>query len=169
MSLEQNKSNYSKLAKYFHWGFVIIFIYGVAKQVENLNQLEDRSFLRFEIIFALFFLCLLAIRFVYMNKTQNTSLPYETPKAQKIAAKIVHNGMYLLLAGTAISGLIIGILYWVGIKDGIYINITIIIHEFIVNSLYWLIGAHIIAASYHRLKKDGVWSSMVPLFKESKK
>ena len=104
-----------------------------------------------------------------MKKTQNTSLPYETPRAQKIAAKIVHNGMYLLLAGTAMSGLIIGILYWVGIKDGIYINITIIIHEFIVNSLYWLIGLHIIAASYHRLKKDGVWSSMVPLFKEFKK
>ena len=169
MSLGNNKSNYSKLAKYFHWGFVIIFIYGVAKQVESLNQLEDRSFLRFEIIFALFFLVLLAIRFIYMKKTQKSSLPYETPNEQKIAAKIVHNGMYLLLAGTAMSGLIIGILYWVGIKDGIYINITIIIHEFIVNSLYWLIGLHIIAASYHRLKKDGVWSSTVPLFKESKK
>ena len=58
MSLGNNKSNYSKLAKYFHWSFVIIFIFGVAKQVENLNQLEDISFLRFEIIFAIFFLCL---------------------------------------------------------------------------------------------------------------
>ena len=169
MSLEQNKSNYSKLAKYFHWSFVIIFIFGVAKQVENLNQLEDISFLRFEIIFAIFFLIFLAIRFIYMKKTQNTSLPYDTPRAQKIAVKIVHNGMYLLLAGTAMSGLIIGILYWVGIKDGIYINISIIIHEFIVNSLYWLIGLHVIAACYHRLKKDGVWSSMVPLCKEFKK
>ena len=93
-----------------------------------------------------------------------------TPKPQKIAAKIVHNGMYLLLAGTAISGLIIGILYWVGIKDGIYINITIIIHEFIVNSLYWLIGLHIIAASLPpSQEKDGVWSSMVLFLKESKK
>ena len=169
MSLDKNNSEYSKIAKLLHWGFVLLFIYGVAKQVENLNQLEDISILRFEIIFALFFLALLAIRFIYMKKTQNTSLPCETPRAQKIAVKIVHNGMYILLAGTAMSGLTIGILYWVGIKDGIYINITIIIHEFIVNSLYWLIGAHIIAASYHRLKKDGVWSSMVPLFKESKK
>ena len=168
MSLEQNNSSYSKLAKFFHWGFVIIFIYGVAKQVENLNQLEDTSFFRFEIIFALFFLVLLTIRFIYMKKTQYTSLPDETSKVQKLAAKIVHNGMYLLLAGTAISGLIIGILYWLGFKEGIYIDITIFIHEFLVNALYWLIGIHIIAATYHRLKKDGVWSSMVPLFKEKK-
>ena len=125
--------------------------------------------MRFEIIVALFFLVLLAIRFIYIKKTQNTFLPHETPRAQKIAAKIVHNGMYLLLAGTAMSGLIIGILYWVGIKDGIYINITIIIQELIVNSLYWFIGLHVIAACYHHLKKDSVWSSMAPLFKEFKK
>ena len=125
--------------------------------------------MRFEIIVALFFLVLLAIRFIYIKKTQNTFLPHETPRAQKIAAKIVHNGMYLLLAGIAISVFIIGILYWVGIKDGIYINITIIIHGFIVNSLYWLIGLHVIAACYHCLKKDGFWSSTVPLFKDFKK
>ena len=168
MSLGNNKSNYSKLAKYFHWGFVIIFIYGVAKQVESLNQLEDRSFLRFEIIFALFFLVLLAIRFIYMKKTQKSSLPYETPNEQKIAAKIVHMGMYILLSGVAISGLTIGFLFWLGFKNDFFIEIVISIHEFIVNLLYWFIGIHILAASYHRLKKDGVWSSMVPFFKEYK-
>jgi cytochrome b561 len=39
-------------------------------------------------------------------------------------------------------------------------------HELAVSIIYWLIGIHILAAIYHRLKKDGVWSSMVPLWKE---
>ena len=166
MNQEINKSNYSKLAKLFHWGFVILFIYGIAKQVDDINQLEDISFLRFEIYFALFFLSLLIIRFIYMKTTQKTSLPNNVPKEQKIAAKIVHNGMYLLLGGTVISGLMIGFLFWLGIKEGYILDITITFHELIINLLYFLIGIHIIAATYHRLKKDGVWSSMVPFFKE---
>ena len=53
-------------------------------------------------------------------------------------------------------------------KNDLFIEIVISIHEFIVNLLYWFIGIHILAATYHRLKKDGVWSSMVPFFKEYK-
>ena len=168
MNLKKNKSNYSTLAKIFHWGYVIFFAYGVAKQVDNLSQLEDSFFFRFEITFALIFLTLLIIRFVYMTKTQKTSLPIDTPKSQKIVAKIVHLGMYVLLASVAISGLIIGLLFWLGFKNDFFIEIVISIHEFIVNLLYWFIGIHIFAATYHRLKKDGVWSSMVPFFKEYK-
>ena len=65
MSLHKNKSNYSKIAKLFHWVFVILFVYGVAKQLDNINQLEDISFFRFEICFAIIFLFLLSIRFIY--------------------------------------------------------------------------------------------------------
>ena len=168
MSLDKSNSNYSKLAKIFHWGFVILFIYGVSKQVEDINQLEDISLFRFEIIFSLIFLILLIIRFIYMKTTQTSSLPVRTPKAQKTAAKIVHNGMYALLAGTVLSGLLIGFLYWGNKNGSMLITITIFVHEIIINILYLFIGVHIIAATYHRLKKDGVWSSMTPLFKEKK-
>ncbi len=166
MSLEKNNSEYSKVAKLFHWGFVILFVYGVAKQVEDINQLEDNTFFRFEIIFALIFLFLLIIRFIYMKTTQHTSIPKDTPKVQKISAKIVHNGMYALLAGTALSGLFIGLLFWIKVKDGILIETIIFIHELNINLLYWFIGIHIFAATYHRLKRDKVWSSMVPFLKE---
>ena len=138
----------------------------MAKQVDDIEQLEDRFFFQFEIVFALLFLFLLVIRFVYMSKTQETSLPDDTPKSQKIAARIVHLGMYTTLAGTAITGLLIGLFFWLGFKDGLFIDFLTAIHSFIVNALYWLIGIHIIAAIYHRLKKDGVWTSMVPFFKE---
>ena len=168
MSLDKNNSQYSLIAKLFHWGFVLLFVYGVAKQVDDINQLEDIAFFRFEIIFAITFLFLLLIRLIYMKKTQKTSLPQDTPKVQKIAAKVVHNGMYALLTGTALSGLFIGFLFWIEIKDGIIINFIIIIHELSINLLYWFIGIHILAATYHRLKRDGVWSSMVPFLKEKK-
>ena len=161
-----DKKKYSYLAKFWHWGFVLLFVYGVAKQVDDIEQLEDRFFFQFEIIFALLFLFLLVIRFVYMSKTQETSLPDDTPKSQKIAARIVHLGMYVTLAGTAITGLLIGLFFWLGFKDGLFIEFLTGIHSFVVNALYWLIGIHIIAAIYHRLKKDGVWNSMVPFFKE---
>ena len=169
MSLDKNNSQYSKTAKLFHWSFVLLFAYGVAKQVEDINQLENSSFLQFEVIFALIFLFLLIIRFVYMKTTQKTSIPKDTPKVQKLAAKIVHNGMYIFLAGTVLSGLFIGFLYWLGIKTGFFIELIIAIHEIIINILYWFIGIHIFAATHHRLKRDGVWSSMVPFLKEKDK
>ena len=168
MSLDKYNSEYSKIAKLFHWGFVLLFVYGVAKQVQDIKQLEDSSFFRFEIIFALIFLFLLLIRLIYMKTTQKTSLPEDTPKVQKILAKIVHNGMYALLTGIVLSGLLIGFLFWIEFNDGTLINIIIIFHELNVNLLYWFIGIHIIAATYHRLKRDGVWSSMVPFLKEKK-
>ena len=120
----------------------------------------------FEIIFALAFLLLLIIRFVYMKTTQQSSIPEHTSKSQKLAAKIVHYGMYICLALIPFTGLIIGWLFWLDLKDGFLINSVIATHEFTVSIIYWLIGFHIVAATYHRLKKDGVWSSMVPFWKE---
>ena len=168
MSLDKNNLQYSKIAKLFHWGFILLFVYGVAKQVDDINQLEDKAFFRFEIIFAVIFLFLLLIRLIYMKTTQKTSLPEDTTKAQKLAAKIVHNGMYALLISTVLSGLLIGLLFWLGFKNTLLINLTISIHEIIINLLYLFIVIHIIAAIYHRLRRDGVWSSMVPFFKENK-
>ena len=166
MSSQTPKRKYSFFAKFLHWGFVFLFIYGVAKQVNEIEQLEDQFFFQFEIIFAVIFLFLLSIRFVYMSKTQETSLPNDTSKIQKIAARTVHLGMYSTLAGTAITGLLIGLFYWLGFSEGLFIDFLTAIHSFVVNALYWLIGIHIIAAVYHRFKKDGVWNSMVPFLKE---
>ena len=164
---QRNRTEHSFLAKTFHWGFVILFGYGIYKQIDNINQLEDISLLKSEIIFALAFLLFLGVRFLYMTKTQKTALPAETSKTQKLAAKIVHWSMYTCLAGIAGSGLLIGYLFWLGFKDRLLIEFTISIHEFFVSIIYWLILIHILAALYHRLRKDNVWSSMVPFWKEN--
>ena len=166
MNNQKNKKQYSLFAKFWHWGFVLLFIYGVAKQVDEIEQLEDQFYFQFEVVFALLFLFLLTIRFVYMSKTQKTSLPDDTSKIQKIAARTVHLGMYTTLAGTAITGLSIGLFYWLGFRQGLFIDFLTAIHSFVVNTVYWLVGIHIVAAIYHRLKNDGVWNSMVPFFRE---
>ena len=157
---------FSSIAKLMHWGFVLLFIYALLKQIDELNQLEDVALLRFEVIFAGVFVILLLIRFVYMKTTQKSSLPDSTPKSQVLAAKFVHSRMYICLALIPLTGLLIGLLFWLGLKDGFLIDIAVAAHEFAVSVIYWLIGLHILAAVYHRLKKDGVWSSMVPFLKE---
>ena len=162
----ESKSNFSSIAKFMHWGFVLLFIYGLLKQIDELNQLEDKALLQFEVIFATVFVLLLLIRFIYMKTTQKSSLPDSTPKSQLLAARVVHYGMYACLALIPLTGLLIGLLFWLGFEDGFLINTVVEVHEFSVSIIYWLIGLHILAAIFHRLKNDGVWSSMVPFLKE---
>jgi cytochrome b561 len=160
-------TKYSTTAKVFHWGFVGLFAYGIAKQVDDISQLEDFALLRFELVFATLLILLLAVRFLYMTKTQTSSLPSETSSFQKLAAKLVHLGMYASLTTIALSGILIGCIYWMGMKEGLLIESIITVHELAVTVSYWLIGIHIAAAVFHRFKNDGVWNSMVPVWKET--
>jgi len=166
--VEIAKPSYTLTAKIFHWSFVILFAYGISKQIDNINQLEDLALLKFEIAFALLFILFLMARFVYMNRTQKSSLPPDTPAVQRALAKAVHFGMYIGMVSIALSGLVIGCLYWLGLKSGIIIETIIGWHEVSVSIVYWLVGLHLIGAIYHRFKNDGVWESMTPSLKREK-
>ena len=166
--VQVKKPIYSLTAKIFHWSFVIVFAYGITKQIDNINQLEDLALLKFEISFALLFILFLVTRFVYMTRTQKSSLPPDTPRAQKVLAKAVHYGMYIGMISIAFSGLVIGTLYWLGLKSGIIIETLIGWHEASVSIVYWLVGLHLIGAIYHWFKNDGVWQSMIPTLKRGK-
>ena len=166
--VEMTKPSYSITAKIFHWSFVILFAYGISKQINNINQLEDLALLKFEIAFALLFILFLVTRFVYMKRTQKSSLPHDTPMLQRVIAIAVHYGMYIGMISIAFSGLVIGCLYWFGLKSGVIIKTLIGWHELSVSIVYWLVGLHLIGAIYHRLKNDGIWQSMVPTLKRGK-
>ena len=43
------------LARFLHWGFIILYSYGIFKQIDELSQLEDTGLLIFEVIFASLF------------------------------------------------------------------------------------------------------------------
>ncbi len=166
--IEITKPSFSLTAKIFHWSFVVLFSYGISKQIENINQLEDLAILKFEISFALLFILFLVIRLIYMTQTQRSSLPPSTPKAQKTLARMVHYGMYIGMISIAFSGLLIGCLYWLGLKVGITIDAIIAWHEASVSIIYWLIGLHLLGAIFHLVKNDGVWESMAPTLKRRK-
>jgi cytochrome b561 len=54
------------------------------------------------------------------------------------------------------------------LKSGIFIELTVGLHELSISTMYWLIAIHVSAAIFHRFRNDGVWSSMVPFLKEGK-
>ena len=49
-------NSHTRLAKFIHWIFTLLYAYGIFKQVDDLNELEDASLLNFEILFAIVFL-----------------------------------------------------------------------------------------------------------------
>lgn len=158
--------SYSLTAKIFHWGVAVLFAYGIFKQLDNVSQLRDGDLLRFELVFALVFLLILLVRFVYMRNYQQSALPPQTSEWQKRAAKFVHLALYASLALIAISGIIIGLLFLAGWQTGLAMNAALGLHEISVSLSYWLIGLHVAAAIAHRLKGDGVWSAMTPFWTE---
>ena len=157
---------HSSAARAFHWGFVFVFAYGLIKQVDEVEELEDQTFLIEEVVFATIFLVILLVRFVYMRTTRPTALPPDADKAVSRLAQFVHMSMYLSLAMLAVSGLAIGGMFALGTRDGSVFASVLWAHE----ALYWvsvnLIIVHVLGALYHRRLGDGVWSAMVPSFRE---
>ena len=74
--------------------------------------------------------------------------------------------MYISMGLIAASGLVIGALYTMFGPGGIFMTVALFVHETSVTASYWLIGLHVIAAVYHRFLRDGVWSSMVSIWRE---
>ena len=101
-----------------------------------------------------------------MKKKYKSSLPSETLIIHRLAAKVIHISMYVTLSRIAISGLGIGSFFWFSYQKTYLIEFTILVHELLFSVAIWLISLHVLAAIYHRVRHDFVWSSMVPFFKE---
>ncbi len=158
--------SYSFIAKFMHWAFMGVFAYGVINQVDEVDELENSTLLLEEVFFTLIFLFLLLFRFIYMRSVRADMPQLDMPKNLILLARTVHLGMYVSLALIAVTGLIIGGLYNSGVKDGLMLEAILLLHEIIFWISVNLMGLHIAGAIYHRLKGDGVWSAMVPIFKE---
>ena len=163
----QRVRSYSLLAKCMHWAFIGVFAYAVINQVDEVEELESFTLLVAEVIFAMIFLALLLYRFIYMRSVKAAMPQLEFPKNLILLARIVHLGMYVSLALIAVTGLIIGGLYYFGVKEGLVMEAILLLHEIIFWTSVNLMGLHIAGAIYHRLKGDGVWSAMVPILKEA--
>ena len=120
------KNSHTNIAKLFHWGFILLYCYGLLKQLNDLSQLEDPNLLTFEVIFASLFLFIVLMRYFYMRHFETFLGAYEPiPLGHKFAAKVIHKSMYLCLALLPLSGLLIAGLFKLGVKSGILQNFAI--------------------------------------------
>ena len=160
-------SNHTPLAKLIHWTFIPLYTYGIFKQVDNLNELEDPSLLNFEILFATVFLIIVLLRYFYMKDTPTLlGAHYDVHKGHLFIAKTVHGLVYFSLIMLPATGLLIAALFSLEMGG---VEIAIVIHEFSAFLSYVVIALHVGATLYSRIKGEGLWNAMVPVWKESGK
>jgi len=162
-----NMNSHTFLAKTIHWTFSILYAYGIIKQVDDLDELEDASLLNFEIIFAFIFLIVVMVRFFYMKDAKTLlGANYEMHKGHLFIAKATHRIIYFSLIMLPTTGLLIAGMFNFGIPG---MRIALALHEIAAFLSYVTIAIHIFASLYSRLKGEGIWNAMVPIWQESKK
>ena len=160
-------NSHTTLAKFIHWIFTLLYAYGIFKQVDDLNELEDASLLNFEILFATIFLIIVLIRYFYMKDTPALLGAHEdVSKGHLFIAKTVHRLVYLSLIMLPTTGLLIAGLFNLGMRG---VDVAIALHEFSAFLSYIVIALHVGASLYSRFKGEGMWNAMVPIWKETEK
>lgn len=167
---------HTKLAKTIHWSFIVLYVYGIFKQVNTLEDLEDQGLLISEIVFATAFLVIVILRYSYMRRFK-TFLGARVPVhiMHYYFARSVHKAMYACFILLPLTGLMIAGLYNQGYtvnatpdEEQTVMDVVLDLHGLVADISYLLIIIHIAAAIYSRIKGEGVWSSMVPMLKEDK-
>tara|TARA_B100000579_G_C22650512_1_gene765969 strand:- start:15 stop:578 length:564 start_codon:yes stop_codon:yes gene_type:complete len=160
-------NSHTPLAKFIHWTFTFLYAYGIFKQVDDLNELEDASLLNFEILFATVFLILVLVRYFYMKDISPLlGANNDIHKGHLFIAKIIHRLVYFTLIMLPTTGLLIAGLFNLGMEG---IDVAIAMHEFSAFLSYIVIALHIGASIYSRFKGEGLWNAMVPVWKETGK
>jgi len=170
------QKSHTLLARLIHWSFILLYVYGIFKQVNELDELEDTNLLLFEIVFATIFLVIVILRYSYMSRFK-TLLGAREPVhiVHYYFARTVHKAMYACFILLPLTGLMIAGLYSQGYtvnatpdEEQTIMDLVLDLHGAVADLSYMLIFLHIGAAIYSRIKGEGVWSSMVPILKEDK-
>lgn len=170
------QKSHTLLARSIHWSFILLYVYGIFKQVNELDELEDTNLLLFEIVFATTFLVIVILRYSYMRRFK-TFLGAREPVhiVHYYFARTVHRAMYACFILLPLTGLMIAGLYSQGYtvnatpdEEQTVMDVVLDLHGAVADLSYMLIFLHIGAAIYSRIKGEGVWSSMVPILKEDK-
>ena len=132
------ENSHTLLAKTIHWTFSILYAYGIFKQVEDLEELEDASLLNFEILFAVIFLIIVMLRFFYMKDAKTLlGAHQEMHKGHLFIAKATHRLVYFSLIMLPTTGLLIAGILNAGLPG---MAIAIALHELSAFLSYITIG-----------------------------
>jgi len=168
--------SHTLLARSIHWSFILLYLYGIFKQVNELEELEDTNLLLFEIIFASIFLIIVILRYSYMRRFK-TFLGAQEPVhiVHYYFARTVHRAMYACFILLPLTGLMIAGLYSQGYtvnatpdEEQTVMDVVLDLHGAVADLSYMLIFLHIGAAIYSRIKGEGFWSSIVPILNDVK-
>jgi len=160
-------NTHTLLAKFIHWTFTVLYAYGIFKQVENLEELEDVALLNFEIFFAIVFLIIVLLRYFYMKDVKTLLGAHEEMhKGHLFIAKATHRLVYFSLIMLPTTGLLIAGMLALNMPG---MEIAIGLHEFSAFLSYVTIALHVGASLYSRYKGEGIWNAMVPVWKETGK
>ena len=84
--------SYSFTAKFLHWAFIAVFAFGVINQVDEVEELESPTLLAGEVIFAMIFLSLLLVRFLYMQSARAAMPQLDMSKNLILLARTMYFG-----------------------------------------------------------------------------
>ncbi|MFK7903329.1 MAG: cytochrome b [Nitratireductor sp.] len=157
---------HSLVGRSLHWITGGLVLYGYAKGLRNVSQLNDPELLRFEVMFALGLGVALLLRFVWMKKLNNgaSRISECSSKFQKAMVRLGHNAIYLMLGGIILTGLAIAAIFVSPISGGLLENAMISLHNGFVFLAGGLMIGHVVIALYHKYwLKDGIMETMLRL------
>lgn len=170
---------YGLVSRLFHWVTVLLVLVmipvGLTMIQEIPRPLQDRLFVLHKGLGPVVLLVVL-LRLGWRVLNPPPPLPADLPAAQRLAAGVVHAGLYLLLLVMAVSGYVrvttggfpIEALNALGIpplfaKDEAVAEVAKRIHATAIWLLLALIAMHVGAAAYHGLvRRDGIVGRMWP-------
>ena len=149
------------VAKTLHWGTMGLLLFAYIDNGDVTNALRNPASMRMEAYLGLVVAAVFALRFVWMQRfNQGASrLPATAPVWEHWASRLAHYSLYLCVLAIVATGLLIPAAQrWGG--SGL-LRGAVDLHEFVTSATLVMIGAHIVAALWHKLvRRDGVWESI---------
>ena len=180
MQLKNDESRYGVVAQLFHWTIVVLIIvqFILANRADDLPLGSAKiAVLAQHKSFGITILSLALLRLIWRWLNPVPAEPLDIPQWQRIAARVSHIGLYLLLLITPMFGWLMSSarnfpVSWFGLvtlPDFIAPNraayeVLHDTHEVLAQTLFWLALLHIAAAlKHHFIDKDNVLRRMLPV------
>jgi len=185
MSLRNTLNSYGFLAKVFHWlmALLIIGLLALGLSLESFENTPDfRQLIGWHKEFGIVVLALACVRLGWKVLDVSPSLPESMGGVMKLAAKLGHGGLYVLMFAIPLSGWVMsnaaghpvsmfGLfdLPILAAADEDFAHSVKELHETLAFVLIGLLALHIMAALVHHfIYKDDVLRRMLPACKNCK-
>jgi cytochrome b561 len=152
---------HGRIAKILHWSTALLLLFAYIENGDVTNALRDPAAMRMESLLGVGIAVIFALRFLWMRYGNNgaSRLPDSTPTAERRLAAWAHYSLYAAVFAIVATGLLIPAAQTLGSPN--LVSAAGDLHEFVTNTTLFLIGAHVLAALWHKvMRQDQIWESM---------